>query len=86
MRNVKQWVAALLLIALSLTNCLVVSAESRPATAPTDRLSVGAVETAPTESVEQETATQPESTEKADKTTTPRSMRRCLRLVQRIPL
>lgn len=38
MRKVKQWVAALLLVALSLTNCLAVYAASAPATAPTDTL------------------------------------------------
>ncbi len=61
MRKVKQWVAAWLLIALSLTNCLAVSAESRP---------VGTAEAAVPPKAEQEASAQAENTEKAEKTTT----------------
>lgn len=70
MRNVKQWVAALLLIALSLTNCLAVSAEFQSA----DESMHSAVLEEPmkTDSPEktQETAVPEEMAEQADKETT----------------
>lgn len=70
MRKVKQWVAALLLVALSMSNCLAASAESLPADTPTDSLPVSTAESMIPEKPEQETDAQSESSEKAQKTTT----------------